>query len=312
MFVIEAKDLVKKYHEKTALNHFNLQVKEGEILGLLGPNGCGKTTAIHTILGLLKIEKGEVLLFGKQMNHHMFEIKKQIGVVPQELAYFEELTVKENIDFFCGLYVEDSLKRKELVEEAIRFVELDEYRNFIPKKLSGGLKRRLNIACGIVHQPRLIFFDEPTVAVDAHSRSFILEGIKRLNQNGTTIVYTTHYLDEADYLCDRIVIMDNGEYIVSGTSDELKQLIALKEIISVELVDEPSEEFLKVAQQLNGLQLCQVQNRMMKFEFKQSGHQLAKIVHLLEDFDLPYVHISSEKPSLQDVFLAYTGKELRD
>lgn len=312
MFVIEAKDLVKKYHEKIALNHFNLQVKEGEILGLLGPNGCGKTTAIHTILGLLKIEKGEVLLFGKQMNHHMFEIKKKIGVVPQELAYFEELTVKENIDFFCGLYVEDSLKRKELVEEAIRFVELDEYRNFIPKKLSGGLKRRLNIACGIVHQPRLIFFDEPTVAVDAHSRSFILEGIKRLNQNGTTIVYTTHYLDEADYLCDRIVIMDNGEYIVSGTSDELKQLIALKEIISVELVDEPSEEFLKVAQQLNGLQLCQVQNRMMKFEFKQSGHQLAKIVHLLEDFDLPYVHISSEKPSLQDVFLAYTGKELRD
>ena len=182
MKTIEIKELVKRYKELLALDHFNLEVREGEILGFLGPNGCGKTTAINCMLGLLTYDKGDIRVFGEAMVPNAYHIKKNIGLVPQELAYFEQLTVYENIDFFCGLYIKDKQRRKNLVEEAISFVGLEDYRKFFPNKLSGGLKRRLNIACGIAHRPKLIFLDEPTVAVDAQSRNFILEGIKRLQE----------------------------------------------------------------------------------------------------------------------------------
>ena len=186
--VLKVKSLVKRYKELIALEHFDMEVEEGEILGLLGPNGCGKTTAINCILSLLSFDKGEIEIFGKKMTPNSYDIKKQIGVVPQEVSVFENLTVRENIDYFCGLYIGDKAIRKEYVEEAIDFVGLKEYTKFYPKKLSGGLKRRLNIACGIVHKPKLIFLDEPTVAVDAQSRNFILDGIKKLNHEGSTII----------------------------------------------------------------------------------------------------------------------------
>lgn len=165
--VIKAENIVKKYKELNALDHFNMEVKEGEILGLLGPNGCGKTTAINCILSLLKFDEGDIQIFGQKMTPTSYNIKKQIGLVPQEVAVFENLTVEENIDYFCGLYIEDKNIRREYVKEVIDFVGLTEYKKFYPKKLSGGLKRRLNIACGISHKPKLIFLDEPTVAVDA-------------------------------------------------------------------------------------------------------------------------------------------------
>lgn len=227
--VIKAENIVKKYKELNALDHFNMEVKEGEILGLLGPNGCGKTTAINCILSLLKFDEGDIQIFGQKMTPTSYNIKKQIGLVPQEVAVFENLTVEENIDYFCGLYIEDKNIRREYVKEVIDFVGLTEYKKFYPKKLSGGLKRRLNIACGISHKPKLIFLDEPTVAVDAQSRNFILEGIKRLNKEGSTIIYTTHYLEEAEMLCDRIIIMDRGKSLVTGTVEELKSITSTRE-----------------------------------------------------------------------------------
>ena len=231
--IVKVNNLVKRYKELIALEHFNMEVEEGEILGLLGPNGCGKTTAINCILSLLNFDKGEIEIFGKKMTPNSYDIKKQIGVVPQEVSVFENLTVRENIDYFCGLYVEDKVTRKQYVEEAIEFVGLKDYVKFYPNKLSGGLKRRLNIACGIAHKPKLIFLDEPTVAVDAQSRNFILDGIKRLNQEGSTIIYTTHYLEEAEMICKRIIIMDNGKNLVSGTNEELKAMITTTEKIVV-------------------------------------------------------------------------------
>ncbi len=164
--MIEVKNLVKRYGDLIALDHFNLNVRSGEIFGLLGPNGSGKTTAINCMLSLLKYDKGEIRLFGEPMTPNNYRSKQKIGVVMQNVAVFNELTVYENIDYFCGLYVNDKRKRKELVEEALRFAGLEDFRKFIPKKLSGGLLRRLNIACGIAHKPELIFLDEPTVAVD--------------------------------------------------------------------------------------------------------------------------------------------------
>ena len=270
MKTIEIKELVKRYKELLALDHFNLEVREGEILGFLGPNGCGKTTAINCMLGLLTYDKGDIRVFGEAMTPNAYHIKKNIGLVPQELAYFEQLTVYENIDFFCGLYIKDKQRRKNLVEEAISFVGLEDYRKFFPNKLSGGLKRRLNIACGIAHKPKLIFLDEPTVAVDAQSRNFILEGIKRLNKEGSTIVYTTHYLDEADQLCDRIVIMDKGHNVVDGTPEELKSMIATKEIIHLELVEEASADIVREMESLPHLQLLD-KNTVSARDFSQSA-----------------------------------------
>ena len=312
MKTIEIKELVKRYKELLALDHFNLEVREGEILGFLGPNGCGKTTAINCMLGLLTYDKGDIRIFGEAMTPNAYHIKKNIGLVPQELAYFEQLTVYENIDFFCGLYIKDKQRRKSLVEEAISFVGLEDYRKFFPNKLSGGLKRRLNIACGIAHRPKLIFLDEPTVAVDAQSRNFILEGIKRLNKEGSTIVYTTHYLDEADQLCDRIVIMDKGHNVVDGTPEELKSMIATKEIIHLELVEEASDAIIKKMESLPHLQLLDKNKAVYTLQFTQKGSNIVALAQLLNQHGLAYLKLYSEQPSLSDVFLSFTGKELRD
>ena len=312
MKTIEIKELVKRYKELLALDHFNLEVREGEILGFLGPNGCGKTTAINCMLGLLTYDKGDIRVFGEAMVPNAYHIKKNIGLVPQELAYFEQLTVYENIDFFCGLYIKDKQRRKNLVEEAISFVGLEDYRKFFPNKLSGGLKRRLNIACGIAHRPKLIFLDEPTVAVDAQSRNFILEGIKRLNKEGSTIVYTTHYLDEADQLCDRIVIMDKGHNVVDGTPEELKSMIATKEIIHLELVEETSDAIIKKMESLPHLQLLDKNKSAYTLQFTQKGSNIVALAQLLNQHGLAYLKLYSEQPSLSDVFLSFTGKELRD
>lgn len=312
MKTIEIKELVKRYKELLALDHFNLEVREGEILGFLGPNGCGKTTAINCMLGLLTYDKGDIRIFGEAMTPNAYHIKENIGLVPQELAYFEQLTVYENIDFFCGLYIKDKQRRKNLVEEAISFVGLEDYRKFFPNKLSGGLKRRLNIACGIAHKPKLIFLDEPTVAVDAQSRNFILEGIKRLNKEGSTIVYTTHYLDEADQLCDRIVIMDKGHNVVDGTPEELKSMIATKEIIHLELVEEASDAIIKEMESLPHLQLLDKNKSAYTLQFTQKGSNIVALAQLLNQHGLAYLKLYSEQPSLSDVFLSFTGKELRD
>ena len=309
---IQVKSLVKRYKDLMALNHFDIEIRKGELLALLGPNGCGKTTAINCMLGFLTFDSGEVTVLGESKFPLSSKVRREIGIVPQELAYLENLTVEENIDFFCGLYISDAKQRKQYVQEAIEFVELQEFRKFVPKKLSGGLKRRLNIACGIVHKPSLIFFDEPTVAVDTQSRSFILEGIRKLNEQGSTIIYTTHYLDEVDGLSDRIVIMDKGKSIVSGTSQELKKSIATSEIIQVELSTVPTEEQVARLKQIPHVLLLEHHKDHLKFNFEQGTNHLLHVANALEELNLSYVRLYSEQPSLDDVFLAYTGKGLRD
>ncbi|KAF5072678.1 Daunorubicin/doxorubicin resistance ATP-binding protein DrrA [anaerobic digester metagenome] len=309
--VIEVRNLVKRYKEVLALDHFNLEVAQGEILGLLGPNGCGKTTAIHSILSVLKYDKGEIRLFGEPMSPTAYELKQEIGLVPQEVAVFEHLTVRENIDYFCSMYVENKTRRRELVDEAIAFVGLEEYTKFFPKKLSGGLKRRLNIACGIAHRPKLIFLDEPTVAVDAQSRNFILEGIRRLNREGATILYTTHYLEEAENLCTRIVIMDRGRNIAQGTNEDLKNMIDTREIIRIEIAN-LSEAARADMESLPHLAEIRTVGEALELSFERGANNLSNLVRWLDDNGLEYQDLYSRKPSLNEVFLALTGKELRD
>ena len=209
--IVEVKNLTKKYKNMTAVDDLSFEVSEGEILGLLGPNGSGKSTTINCLLSLLNYSAGNIKIFGKKMDVDSYEIKKDIGVVFQEVSVFDELTVYENLDYFCGLYIKDKTKRNEYIEDAIKLVGLENFKKYYPKQLSGGLLRRLNIACGIAHKPKLIFFDEPTVAVDPQSRNNILDGIKKLRDDGATIIYTTHYMEEVEILCDRIIILDKGK-----------------------------------------------------------------------------------------------------
>lgn len=309
--IIKVNNLVKRYKELIALDHFNLEVEEGEILGLLGANGCGKTTAINCILSLLSFDKGEIEVFGEKMTPNAYNIKRQIGLVPQEVSVFNNLTVKENIDYFCGLYIDDKNKRKQYVEEAMEFVGLKDYEKFYPKKLSGGLKRRLNIACGIVHKPKLIFLDEPTVAVDAQSRNFILNGIKKLNEEGSTIIYTTHYLDEAEILCKRIIIMDKGRSLVSGTVEELKAMITTSEKIVVGFLDIQDEIVEKMKSIPHVIDIDREgEDYIIKFE--NGINNLANLLDFINKNNLTYTKLHSQLPSLNDVFLELTGKELRD
>ena len=309
--VIEVKDLVKRYKELVALDHFALSIKEGEIFGLLGPNGSGKTTTIHCILGLLSYDKGEIRVFGKKMKSSAYDIKRDIGVVMQNVAVFDELTVYENIDYFCGLYINDKQTRKQYVEEAIAFAGLEDYVKFYPKKLSGGLLRRLNIACGIAHKPKLIFFDEPTVAVDPQSRNKILEGIRKLNEEGATIVYTSHYMEEVESLCERIVIMDHGKSIASGTPNELKAMIQNKETIQVEIPKlEPEQR--RVFANLPHVYEDAYEDSILKLCFDGGNDNLINVLKCLQENRVKYGRIYSELPTLNDVFLEITGKELRD
>lgn len=309
--VVKVNKLVKRYKELIVLDHFNMEVEEGEILGLLGPNGCGKTTAINCILSLLSFDKGEIEVFGKKMTPDSYDIKQQIGLVPQEVSVFENLTVRENIDYFCGLYIDDKNLRKKYVDEAIEFVGLKDFIKFYPKKLSGGLKRRLNIACGIAHKPKLIFLDEPTVAVDAQSRNFILNGIKELNRQGSTIIYTTHYLEEAEMLCKRIVIMDNGKDLVSGTKEELKAMITASEKVVVGFTTIPNEVVLRM-KNLPHVMDIEKDGEDYIIKFENGLNNLTNLLDFIKENNLIYTKLHSQLPTLNDVFLELTGKELRD
>lgn len=309
--IVEVKNLTKKYKELTAIDNLSFSVNEGEILGLLGPNGSGKSTTINCILSLLSHDAGDIKVFGKTMTPDAFDIKRYIGVVFQDVAVFDELSVWENVNYFCGLYIKDKKLCDEYTEEALKLVGLEDFKKFPPKKLSGGLLRRLNIACGIAHKPKLIFLDEPTVAVDPQSRNNILDGIKKLRDDGATVIYTTHYMEEVEILCDDIIILDHGKIIASGTTDSLKDLAKVKEKITIE-AREISPKVQAEIEKLRDVLSVKYENGAMVISYKDTRKNLADLVNLLEKNKVFYDRIYSERPTLNDVFLELTGKELRD
>lgn len=309
--VVKVENLVKRYRELVALDHFNLEIEEGEIFGLLGPNGSGKTTTINCILSLLSFDKGVIEVFGEEMKPDSYDLKRQIGVVMQNVAVFDELTVYENIDYFCGLYIRDKNLREQYVREAIAFVKLEEFAKFYPKKLSGGLLRRLNIACGIAHKPKLIILDEPTVAVDPQSRNNILEGIQKLNEQGATVIYTSHYMEEVEQICTRIAIMDKGKNIAIGTKDELKQMIKKSETITIEIL-ELEEEHLAAIRELPHVYEVSYEEGRLNVLCSGGRHNLLRVLDYLQKAGLSFGRVHSELPTLNDVFLEITGKQLRD
>ena len=277
MNIVAVDNLVKRYNEVLALDHFSLHIESGEVFGLLGPNGSGKTTAINCILQLLTYDKGTIELFGQTMRPSSYDLKRRIGIVPQNVAVFEELTVRENIDYFCALYVND----------------------------------RANIACGIAHKPELIFFDEPTVAVDPQSRNAILEGIQKMNRQGSTVVYTSHYMEEVEEICTRIMIMDAGRALATGTNDELKAMIGTGERIRVE-VDACDDEALAALRALPCVLGASFDGTMLEADCGNGAHNVADVLGVLAARGVATGRIYAEPPTLNDVFLEITGTELRD
>ncbi len=309
--IVKVEGLVKRYDKLVALDYLDLQVEEGEIFGLLGPNGSGKTTAINCILSLLKYDKGSIQIFGKTMGPNAYDIKRDIGIIMQNVAVFDELSVYENISYFCSLYIKDKAEIKRLTKEAIEFVALEDYQKFYPKKLSGGLLRRLNIACGIVHKPKLIILDEPTVAVDPQSRNKILEGIKKLNEEGATIIYTSHYMEEVEQLCSNIAIIDKGRVIAKGTKEELKAMISIGEKITAEVYNLKEEQYSEL-KELSGIYSVEYHDNLLEVKSGKGKNNLVTILDFMGKRKINFGRVITEMPTLNDVFLEITGKELRD
>lgn len=309
--VIEIKNLVKRYDKIIALDYLNLMVKEGQIHGILGPAGSGKTTLTDCILGLKKYDKGSILLWGKKLERDSYELKRDIGVVLEEEAVFEELTLYENISYFCSLYLGDKQKVKEYTKETIEFLGLEDFIRLYPKKLSPGLLRRLNFACGIVHKPKLLILDEPIEDTDPHSKKKIMDSIVELKNRGTTILYFSQEIDEIEQLCTEITMLDKGKVIAQGTKEELKDMISLGEKITVEVYS-LSENQLKDISQLPNVSGTEYNNQSLIMRAKKGRNNLMTLLDYLQEQKIPFDRIITEMPTLDDVYLEITGKELKD
>lgn len=309
--IVEVKKLVKRYKDFLAVDNINLSIEEGEIFGLLGPNGAGKSTTINTLIGMTKLDAGEIKIFGMDMKTHERDIKRQIGIVTQDIAVYEELTAYENLCFFGRLYGFKGQELKDKVGKALEFTGLTDKKDDYPKKFSGGMKRRLNIACAIVHSPKLIFMDEPTVGIDPQSRNHILRSIKKLNEMGATIVYTSHYMEEVEEICTKIVIMDHGRIIAKGTKEELKALVEVDEKIDMELssVNYSITEKIKA---LQGVTDCNINGNKLTVVSKKQSKLLGRIIDIVTESESEIVALNVEKPTLESVFLTLTGRTLRD
>ncbi len=308
---VEINTIYKSFGDNMALNNLSLGIEEGEIFGLLGPNGAGKSTTINILSGLLNQDKGTIRIFDKDIKRHLNEIKQKMGIIPQDLAIFEELTAYENVSFFASLYGIKGKERKEKSLKALEFVGLEEKAKDKAKTFSGGMKRRLNIACGIAHEPRLIIMDEPTVGIDPQSRNHILNSIKQLNQNGATIIYTTHYMEEAEMLCDRMAIVDRGYVIASGTAESLRDIINDKNTVLITL-KEISKIDTKILLNIKGVEDIHFKENILQIISKKEVVCLDKIIAYLTESGTAIVDIKLQTPNLEDVFLGLTGRSLRD
>lgn len=309
--LLKMRNAIKRYGDLIAVDHVDLDVKEGELFGLLGPNGAGKTSIINMLIGLTRVDGGEIEIFGKNLKNHAAEIKKDIGIVPQEIALFEDLTAEENITYFGKLYGLKGVLLKERVTETLNFVGLWEKRKIFPKKYSGGMKRRLNIACGIMHHPKLIIMDEPTVGIDPQSRSLILDSIRKLNSMGATVIYTSHYMEEVEELCTEIVIMDHGRVIAKGSKEELKTLVKEEDKVVVTVVSVRNSVVEKI-KKISGVIDCQAEKEQITVRSAKNSSNLSRIIEVVTNTNSELLTVEIEKPTLESVFLTLTGKSLRD
>ncbi|SEB43493.1 ABC transporter ATP-binding protein [Paenibacillus sp. GP183] len=311
MSFIQIKDAVKKYDSKVSVDHLNLTIEQGEVFGLLGPNGAGKSTTIKMLSGLLKIDQGEMTLDGISVKTDPLEIKRRIGLVPQDLAIYENLSARENVTFFAKLYGLRGSLLKERVDEALEFVALADRQREKPSSFSGGMKRRLNIACAIMHHPKLIIMDEPTVGIDPQSRNHILESVRKLNQMGSTIIYTSHYMEEVAAISTRVGIIDHGHLIACGTEKELRSKAAQEEKIMIQ-VDKLNQAAIQELNDHPRINQVTAQNQTIEITLSSSQAYLQDILFILSKHLVRIQTLSQIEPDLEVLFLSLTGRKLRD
>ena len=304
------KNIVKRYGDTLALDHLNLNVQEGEILGLLGPNGAGKTTAIRTLCGLIDADSGETTVMGRKQSIKNLEARREIGLVTQEITVFTDLTAAENLRYFGGLYGLRGAELQANVDEMLAFVGLRDRAKKKPGTFSGGMQRRLNIACALVHKPKLVIMDEPTVGIDPQSRNHILESVKDIAKNGTTVIYTTHYMEEVQAICDRISIMDMGRVITEGTLDELVGRLQHEQRVHLTALV-PSEALTADLQAISGVKHVAVNGNAYAITSASDSGNVSRIMEIAQRHG-GVTSFTEEKASLENVFLTLTGKKLRD
>lgn len=308
---LDLKDVVKRYGSKLSVDHLNLEVQEGEIFGLLGPNGAGKSTSINMICGLLQKDQGSIKVDGISIEDQLLEVKRRIGLVPQDLALYEEMSAMDNVAFFAKLYGLRGQQLKERVEEALTFVGLQDRAKDRPSTFSGGMKRRLNIACSITHRPKLIIMDEPTVGIDPQSRNHILESVRTLNEMGSTVIYTSHYMEEVAAISDRVAIMDQGHVIACGTQQELRNRVAQEEriILTADGVTEELIQELKLHPRVG--RVTQNDHRL-EIYVPSAQEELQDILFICGKHGTTLRSLQCEEPGLETLFLSLTGRKLRD
>lgn len=309
--IIKVENLEKKYKKNKALDGISFDVHDGEILCLLGPNGAGKSTTINILTTALKGENGNVFFKGRNINQVTRAYKQNLGIVPQELALYEELSAEKNVAFFAALYGVRGKELKVKVDEALNFVGLSDRNKDRVKTFSGGMKRRLNIACAIAHNPKIIILDEPTVGIDPQSRNHILKSIKKLREKGTTVIYTTHYMEEVEEISTRIIIVDHGKIIAGGTKESLKEKLAEEKqyLIEVEGTDRlQKEELYKIA----GVKNVDLEGNHIRMSVIKGIDNLDKIISILIGKKIKINNVTSEEASLETVFLKLTGRTLRN
>jgi ABC-2 type transport system ATP-binding protein len=304
--------VTKKFGDVTAVDKVSLEIAEGEIFGLLGPNGAGKSTAINMITGLLSIDKGSISIYGKDVRKDKMATKSYVGIVPQDIAIYEDLTSLENVKFFASLYGLRGKKLEEAALEALEFTGLSEKKSQFPKSFSGGMKRRLNIACAIAHKPKLIIMDEPTVGIDPQSRNHILQSVKKLNEMGSTIIYTSHYMEEVEEICTRIAIMDHGKVIALGTCSELENMINDRDVVVVTISEPASKVDENIIREIPGVENVDIGENTVKITSAREVTNLDKIIQYFIENDLTIKSVESKTPDLETVFLSLTGRKLRD
>lgn len=309
--IIKTENLVKRYGDYLALDNLSLTINQGDILGLLGPNGAGKTTFINCLIGLTTYEKGDITIFGKEFKKNAEQIKGNLGIVPQDLALYMDLSAYDNVLYFGSLYGIKGSELKNNVKEALEFVDLWDRRKEKPRKFSGGMKRRLNIACALVHKPKIVIMDEPTVGIDPQSRNHILQSVKELNKNGTTIIYTCHYMEEVESICNTIAIIDYGRLIACGEQSKLQQLIQKDKILEIE-VSEASYQLTESLKKTDGVKDVITQGRIMTLRLDHKVAGVEELLTCIRTCGVDILAINLKKASLEDVFLTLTGRTLRD
>jgi ABC-2 type transport system ATP-binding protein len=309
--MLEVRSLTKSYGKLVAVTGASFRADSGETIGLLGPNGAGKTTTVSIIAGLLSPDSGEVLIEGKQVKSDTDPVKLKIGLVPQDMALYDRLSAGDNLRFFAALYSLSGARVKQAIAEALSLVGLSDRAGDKVETFSGGMKRRLNLAAALLHDPQILLLDEPTVGVDPQSRNAIFDNLETLKKRGKTLVYTTHYMEEAERLCDRIVILDRGKVIADDTLQGLHKLLPVTNVIAIEL---DHADGFKPEQMLA---LAEVKSAVLEQSTLRVGvHDLARgapgILRWLSENGHSYQHVSSEQPDLETVFLTLTGRSLRD